>query len=960
MESQPSDRPAPPGDGSSRPWEPGGASRCPDCGAELGERPPARCLSCRLPLRGDVAARLWRVEQGLAAVEERRGQLLAQREELLVALRALRYAPDPAPVPGSGSVWAGPQGGRQAEVSGRSAQTALLVLGGALVVVAALVFTVVSWGHLGIGGRAAVLFALTGCALAAPLPLRRRGLAATAETFATIGLVLVLLDCYAMRAGGLAGAGAVGAPGYWAACTALVAAGSAVYGGATRMRAPLVAGFLLGRLPALLAVHAVGLGGLLGNATALAATTAADYGVLRWASARDGLRGRLRLDGLLPPAGAIAALWGLAGGALAVEASLVAVVRRTAAAVDGGTMAPVWAWLPLGVLALVALAVARPYPGPGIAGLTVGARGLAAAVAGAAVLAAAGGPLGALLPADWCAVGYMVPAALLAVGAGAALSPRGGRPSGGPGAGTPGVVPTGLFRAAGLVLLAGSFLPLTRLVPALFEPLAHLAGAWATPAPAAPAWAWKVPAAGLTGYWLLIGTLAALRALDAEVLRPVRPEQSVQSERPEHPERSVKPEHPVQPAKSERPGAPGATARPEGPPAWTDPVLAVAAVPGLALLPVAFGLPYGAAAGTAAALAVAAAGCAVLRPARPAGPAALVVAAALALLWALADRPATILVLALGAVLATALTVTLASTRISARISAWITARTPAAGAARATTAGGLRADVTAVCAVLALGGEAVAAGATAGLALPDIVLALLAVAVGSAPVAARISPRQVSRAVEGTGYLLAAVACTLTAGHPERLALVLTVAGVAGLGVALRADRRRAATVTAVVLLIAASWLRLALWDVRTPEAYSLTVSAAALVLGVLRRRRDAGANSWAAYGPGLVLGLAPSLVAVWADGNWLRPLLLGGAAALVTVLGVRHRLQGPLLLGGAVLLLVGVHELAPTVVQVLGLVPRWVPLAAVGLLLLALGATYEQRLRDARRLRAALGRLG
>ncbi|WP_327412936.1 SCO7613 C-terminal domain-containing membrane protein [Streptomyces sp. NBC_01233] len=43
----------------------------------------------------------------------------------------------------------------------------------------------------------------------------------------------------------------------------------------------------------------------------------------------------------------------------------------------------------------------------------------------------------------------------------------------------------------------------------------------------------------------------------------------------------------------------------------------------------------------------------------------------------------------------------------------------------------------------------------------------------------------------------------------------------------------------------------------------------------------------------------------------------------------------------------------------QVAGALPRWVPPALAGLLLLAVGATYEKRLRDARRLRDAIGRL-
>ncbi len=78
------------------------------------------------------------------------------------------------------------------------------------------------------------------------------------------------------------------------------------------------------------------------------------------------------------------------------------------------------------------------------------------------------------------------------------------------------------------------------------------------------------------------------------------------------------------------------------------------------------------------------------------------------------------------------------------------------------------------------------------------------------------------------------------------------------------------------------------------------------------------------------------------------------------MTRAGAHRRLQAPLLLGGAVLAAVALHELAPYVVQVAGALPRWVPPALAGLLLLAVGATYEKRLRDARRLRDAIGRLG
>jgi ABC-type sulfate transport system permease component len=57
----------------------------------------------------------------------------------------------------------------------------------------------------------------------------------------------------------------------------------------------------------------------------------------------------------------------------------------------------------------------------------------------------------------------------------------------------------------------------------------------------------------------------------------------------------------------------------------------------------------------------------------------------------------------------------------------------------------------------------------------------------------------------------------------------------------------------------------------------------------------------------------------------------------------------------GGTVLALLAVREL----IDLWELLPRWLPLAVAGLILLILGATYEQRRRDVRRLRASLGRM-
>jgi hypothetical protein len=84
-------------------------------------------------------------------------------------------------------------------------------------------------------------------------------------------------------------------------------------------------------------------------------------------------------------------------------------------------------------------------------------------------------------------------------------------------------------------------------------------------------------------------------------------------------------------------------------------------------------------------------------------------------------------------------------------------------------------------------------------------------------------------------------------------------------------------------------------------------------------------------------------------------RRLLLGGAAVAVVVTGGVTRRQAPVLIGAAVLVLVALHELV--VLWEEGL--RWIPLALGGLLLVSVGATYERRSRDMRRLRLTVGRM-
>lgn len=787
----------------------------------------------------------------MRSAEEYVQVLVRERDGLLGRLRAGRDLPDLPDLPVT-EPWAA---SAVREVSGRSAQTVLLVLGGLLVSVAALVFTVVSWGSLGLTGRTVVLLALTGCALALPPLLRRRGLDATAEAAGAVGLGLVLLDCLAARAAGLFGSG-VSAPGYWAGVTAAVSAGALAYGWALRLRFPLAAGFLLTALPVPLLLVA-------GEARQLQAYAAAFVGaaavqaLLLW--------GARRTDSV--PAGLRQA-----GAVLACGCALLgSMVSVTGLALADGPAEAAWAWAPLGLLAVLGLAFATRYQA-------------ASYVTGAALVLAAGGTLRPLFAPAWVAVAFEV-SGLLVLTVGWALQ-RLGRSR-------PGTL-SGVLHVGACTLPAAAVAAFPVLVRTVLEPLGQAPGVWARTAQ--PAWHWQLDPAAFTALALLAGALVVTAAL----------------------------------------WAPGGAAT------ATKAVAVAAGALGaltLSLVPVASGLPYRVAVATALA-AAAVAGVAVLRrPAQAAPWAGVGTALLVAVLWASADRAAAITVLGLCAALGAALARRLA-----------VTAPGRAAFAAATT--------------VLALGAEAAAVTDTAGLGGPGPLFAVLGVAVATVPVATRTAANAanatVSRAVEGTGYALAALALLLTAPYHGSFALALAVCGVAALAVALRADRRPAAQATGAGLLIASSWTRLALWEVHTPEAYTLTVAAAALTVGHLRHRREPAVSSWRTYGPGLGAALLPSTLALWSDGHWLRPLLLGCGALAVTVGGVVRRRQAPVVLGGGALLLTALHELTPTVVQVLGLLPRWAPLATAGLLLLALGARYERRVQDTRRLHQAFRRLG
>ena len=863
------------------------ATRCPECGAPfpLGPAPQA-CGVCRLPLDGPEGAELLTLTVELSALAARQRTLL-QRRALLVAVLRARRQPLVRP-------W---QSAPQVAAPAPSAQGVLLTVGGLLLLLAGAVFTLVNWSRFGIGGRAAVLCALTCAVLAAPFPLLRRRLDSTADTARAVGLGLVLLDAYAARAAGLGGLDTLRPDGYWAAVTALVAAGAAAYGRLGPSRVVPYIALLLAQFPAPL-VAAASHAHLTGTAYALLANAVLDFAVAS--------RTRLRY------APGAAAGWAVAGGASALQAGEQA----------AGYGAALTACAPLLLTAAFALVWARTERAPW--------RLHAATAAGVALVGAVQVLAGRALPDAWAAMGWALPAALLA-GAALVAGPVDGIRNN--------LERRGLFQAGAGALAVVGACELGPLLRSFTAPVVH--GTWQVNG--------AVPA--VTALCAAVAAVAAVRFGRAEL--------------------------------------------------WTG--VAVAGVATAESASLAASWPYPVPLALAGALALAAAVRLLLRPPADSAPwlGALLAAGGTALWWSLPGNAAALTVWGAAAALACALTaahrypapagafavgaltieavratttadlplyaaafpvLAVAAATIPATV--WLTSTAGAAlpphpaeeepsavpPAAEPTTTGpdaAAGADLTAAQA---------AAGSDAPTAVPGVPpLPAHAPAVGwPAPAKAlRPAPLSPALAVEASGYLAGLLALCLSAGDADVLSLVLALAGAAAGLVALRGERRRAGALAAAVLVTASSWVRLGLAGVHTPEAYTVSASCVLLGVGWVRRRRQAGVGSYEAYGAGLAVTLGPSLIAAWGDPGWERPLLLGLGALAVTLLGAHHRLRAPLLMGGAVLLADAVHELAPTVVQSLGLLPRWVPVALVGALLVYVGATYERRLVNARRIR-------
>ncbi|GII24983.1 SCO7613 C-terminal domain-containing membrane protein [Planosporangium mesophilum] len=330
------------------------------------------------------------------------------------------------------------------------------------------------------------------------------------------------------------------------------------------------------------------------------------------------------------------------------------------------------------------------------------------------------------------------------------------------------------------------------------------------------------------------------------------------------------------------------------------------------------------------------------------------VATGAGLAGAFATRAATLTALAVILVVATLCG--LAGRVLVARAAGWLVAAASAAGLALASA---LAADASAQRAafwVLGAAALTLAASAAASARQTDA----LRVEAWQADARPLNDRRVEAWLLEGAAHATALVALLLTVGSVRYTAGVCTLWGLA-LGLrALRpgepAGARRLRVAAAAGCELVAYWLLLVAGHVAVLEAYTLPAAAVALLAGWLAARTRPVLRSWSAYGPALLAVFGPSLaVLLTGVGEPARRLAVGGAAVIVVVAGSVRRRQAPVVVGGATLALVAVHE----AVLVWDLVPRWIPLAIGGLLLVGLAVTYERRRRDVARLREAVGRM-
>jgi hypothetical protein len=176
--------------------------------------------------------------------------------------------------------------------------------------------------------------------------------------------------------------------------------------------------------------------------------------------------------------------------------------------------------------------------------------------------------------------------------------------------------------------------------------------------------------------------------------------------------------------------------------------------------------------------------------------------------------------------------------------------------------------------------------------------------------------------------------------------ALPWTVAGV-GITVSGLLNRRRQWCRWAGPALLGIAYVvRLADSGVDVVEAYTAPFAVALLAVGLWAMRKPEKPGSLPALAPGLTLALLPSLPQAFDEPTSLRALLLGIVAIAFLAAGIVRRWRAPFVAGSVVVLALVVANIGAWAVGL----PRWVLIAALGAAAIAIGATWESRVRNGR----------
>ena len=217
--------------------------------------------------------------------------------------------------------------------------------------------------------------------------------------------------------------------------------------------------------------------------------------------------------------------------------------------------------------------------------------------------------------------------------------------------------------------------------------------------------------------------------------------------------------------------------------------------------------------------------------------------------------------------------------------------------------------------------------------------------------------------AVEVPAAVAAGIAsvAALAAGVPARqdsvpLEVYLVLAGALVTASAVLHPHRRLLGWPGALLLVLASWVRLADLGVTAPEAYTMPSAVALIAFGLYRLRHDPSAGTMLALSPGLTLATVPTLLQVLAGEqvSW-RALLLGLGCLALVLAGTRLRWSAPLVVGATVGAALVLYEASPYAAAA----PLWVVIALAGTVLTVVGVTWESRLRNLRDATAYLSRL-